>query len=110
MTENAFILCAFDMDSTQREQTQAFVKNHTANWWHQQPDVWIILSEEDLSFWFDHLVAIFHDSAKFFILALPEYGSRAYATKGYAEWLKDNYFEPEKRIDTGKYAFDEEPF
>src|SRR5665213_3631225 len=112
VSENALILCAFGIDATQRDQIQSLVRKNAEDWWHQQPDIWIILDDKLQTYWHEHLLTIFHNQAKFFMLKLPSRGDRGYATKGYATWLRENYFKSgdDETPTPSTYAFDEEPF
>jgi len=92
MSKSAIILCAWGIDETQREQIQEFVRKHSVEWWHQQPDVWIFISTNKRTFFYEPMNVICHSSSTKYILLDIDH-AKGWSTRGYAPWFRESFDE-----------------
>jgi hypothetical protein len=97
----AYIIILDDATPSLREGVQDLIKQHTENWWHRLPDVWIVEGGGAPSAWRDRirplLVAAGAETTSALVLRLPEAdGIRGWASYGPGgkermKWLRENY-------------------
>lgn len=85
--------------SALREGVQELVTQHTTDWWHQLPDVWIVAGGSPAE-WRDRIRPLkiaAGEHGTVLVLRLPEPGAgRSWASSGsdndsVTEWLYENY-------------------
>lgn len=85
------------IDETQRRLIHAQIKTHAPKWWHEMPDVWMILTEETVAVWHDRLKVFVPSQPSFLmIFSLPDQGRQwsANGMPGKWKWIKENYSNP----------------
>lgn len=85
------------IDETQRRLIHTQIKQHAQQWWHEMPDVWIILSDESLSIWHTRLkVFVPSMPSNMMIFTLPDEGRQwsAVGDPSKWKWIKENYLQP----------------
>lgn len=97
MTKSLIVLLD-GIDETQRKLIHAQVKAHAEHWWHEMPDVWIIMSDESPAIWQQRL-RVFVPTLPGFLLvfALPEGENRKWSGSGARnkwKWIHENYAAP----------------
>jgi hypothetical protein len=49
----AFVVLATSLDETQRTLIHEAIKSKAEDWWHELPDVWVVVGGESAEFWRD---------------------------------------------------------
>jgi hypothetical protein len=86
-----FILVASNIDNTQRSLIQSWIKQTTEEWWHQLPDVWLVVGKNP-TFWRDGLKKFQLPGSAFLVLALKNTHGERWATSnvGNTKWLNNH--------------------
>lgn len=71
---NAFVVLAYRIDNTQRHLIHQTVKAVAEDWWHEFPDVWIVVGGDKASEWRNRL-EVFTPTAPSGLLVLRLDGS-----------------------------------
>jgi hypothetical protein len=92
VADPAYVIVVDGIDNTQRTLMHSWVKSVTDNWWHQLPDVWIVLGREP-GYWRDGLQPFAMDATKILVLALKETRGHRWATHRVpsAEWFGEHF-------------------
>jgi hypothetical protein len=93
----ALMILLDGIDETQRRLIHAQIKGHAQEWWHEMPDVWMVLTDEPVATWHNRLKVFVPSQPGFLmIFSLPDQG-RQWSASGVPskwKWIRENYSAP----------------
>ncbi|WP_431835921.1 hypothetical protein [Cellulomonas sp. Y8] len=90
---DAVVIIAYDIDATQRRLIHAAVREESDQWWHELPDVWVAISELNVTDWKSLLRGFVpQPPSGLMVFALPE-DKRRFWHRGPLDftWFRENF-------------------
>ncbi len=85
------LLITYDLKYKQTQNySRLFDEIKTANkWWHYLPDVWIIITDYDATYWQNKLVPLTFQGDSLLIIEVKQH-SNGWLTKDAWDWINEN--------------------
>lgn len=89
MATIAFVIAVDGIDNTQRTLMHSWIKSQTEEWWHQLPDVWVVVGRT-AKFWRDGLQPFTLPTTQILVMGLKGTPGERWATHrvSNSDWFK----------------------